>query len=126
MPTSGLRLAVGDRNVATVAQCWAVLRAEDVYTHLLRSNPTRTQPGEDGDLAWSLEGRPEPMSIAWELRANAVWRFGRVFLKCPRCQRGATRIYVPTREASAACRRCWGLTYRSTQERNYKPSRGHS
>jgi len=33
----------------------------------------------------------------------------------------ATRLYVPTEGAGAACRRCWGLTYESRQERNYKP-----
>ena len=42
----------------------------------------------------------------------------------PSCSRPATRIYVPTEDARPACRRCWGLTYESRQERNYKP--GHS
>jgi hypothetical protein len=51
---------------------------------------------------------------------NAVWRFGRLFLRCPRCDRLATRIYVPTAESWAACRQCWGLTYESRQQRNYK------
>ena len=53
------------------------------------------------------------LSIDWALRANAVWRFGRVFLRCPKCDRLATRIYVPRADAWPACRRCWGLTYES-------------
>jgi hypothetical protein len=48
---------------------------------------------------------------------------GRLFLRCPKCGRLATRIYVPTAETPAACRRCWGLTYESRQERNYKAGR---
>jgi hypothetical protein len=103
-----------------VTQCWAVLKAEDVYTDLLRDNPAGTRPGRHGDLDWRLPGR-EPIRVDWELRANAVWRFGRAFLTCPKCSRPATRIYVPTVDASAACRRCWGLTYESRRE-NYKRS----
>jgi hypothetical protein len=106
-----------------VTQCWAVLRAEDVYTGLLRTASGRTQPGERGEVAWSPDGKREPVSVSWELQANAVWRFGRLFLRCPRCQRRATRVYVPTEHAFAACRRCWGLTYESRQERSYKPGR---
>lgn len=108
-----------------VTQCWAVLKAEDVYTGLLRANASRTRPGERGWCDWELSGR-EPIRVAWELRPNAVWRFGRVFLTCPRCQGRATRIYLPTGQAAAACRRCWGLSYTSRQERNYKAGRSHT
>lgn len=41
----------------------------------------------------------------------------------PRCKRLATRIYWFRGGASPACRRCWGLTYESRQERNYKGAR---
>jgi hypothetical protein len=103
-----------------VSECSAILRAEDVYTGLLRDNRARAKPGAYGSLDWSPPGRSEPQSIAWELRSNAVWRFGRLFLTCPWCGRRATRLYVPREDALPACRRCWGLTYESRQQRNYK------
>ena len=68
-------------------------------------------------MEWRLPDRS--LSVAWELRENAVWRFGRAFLRCPRCERLATRIYVPSEAAWAACRRCWGRTYESRQQCNY-------
>jgi hypothetical protein len=58
----------------------------------------------------------------WEVRQNAVWRRGRVFLRCPRCQRCCTRLYLPLETLWLACRRCWGLTYVSRQLQNYKDS----
>ncbi len=36
----------------------------------------------------------------------------------------ATRLYVPTAASWAACRRCWGLTYQSRTQNNYKDSGG--
>ncbi len=108
----------GPRRVR-VTECWAVLNAEDVYTHLLRDDPCRTKPGARGSLRWTLPHEP-PLTIAWELRSNAVWRFGRAFLRCPRCDRLSTRVYVPREGTWAACRRCWGLTYESRQQRTYR------
>jgi hypothetical protein len=108
------------RKRVTVSQCCAVLAAEDVYTRLLRDavrpdSLTRMRPGASGYVDWSRPGgHAEP--VGWELRPNAVWRFGRLFLTCPRCLRRATRVYVPTRDAWIACRRCWGLTYGSRRE----------
>lgn len=107
------------RKRVRVTQCWGALTAETVYTRLLRDS-TGIRPGARGSLTWTLPGRS--VSLDWELRANAVWRFGRAFLRCPRCQLLATRIYVPTADAWAACRRCWGLTYESRQLRNYRGS----
>lgn len=106
-----------------MTQCWAVLRAEDVYTRLLRDDPSKVAPGRRGTLEWTLDdgSRSASVAIGFELRANAVWRFGRVFLTCPRCRGLATRIYVPTSDAWAACRRWWALTYESRRE-NYKSS----
>jgi len=102
-----------------VSQCWAVLRAEDVYTGLLRDNAARAKAGEHGWLGWRLPNR-KPLRIEWEFRPNAVWRFGRLFLTCPRCGQRATRIYVPRKDTDGACRRCWGLTYESRQRRTYR------
>jgi hypothetical protein len=58
----------------------------------------------------------------WEVRQNAVWRRGRVFLGCPRCGCRCTRVYIPLEDSSPACRRCWGLSYESRQLQNYKNS----
>jgi hypothetical protein len=109
----------GPRRVR-VTECVSVFRAEDVYTALLREadqlRPVR--PGARGSVTFSIEGRT--LSAAWEVRANAVWRFGRVFLRCSRCERLATRLYMPLAHSWAACRRCWGLTYESRQRANYR------
>jgi hypothetical protein len=43
-----------------------------------------------------------------------------VFLKCARCERRCTRLYLPLATSSLACRRCWGLSYTSQQRYNYK------
>lgn len=100
----------------------AILRAEDLYTALLREDRLAVTPGASGNVLW--EGAGQKFETAFEVRANAVWRFGRVFLRCSRCERLATRIYwFKAAAAAPACRRCWGLTYESRQERNYKRSR---
>ena len=103
-----------------VTQCLAVLAAENVYTDLLRGDASKVRPGGRGTLEWKPAGHSPPLSVEFELRANAVWRFGRPFLRCPRCGRLATRIYQPCANTGLACRRCWGLTYESRQQRNYK------
>jgi len=93
-----------------------------VYTVLLREDRDGLRPGRAGQLSWKLDGR-QPIEVGVEVRENAVWPLGRVFLTCPGCGRRATRIYVPTEQARAACRRCWGLTYESRQERTYRLGR---
>jgi hypothetical protein len=60
-------------------------------------------------------------TVEWFIRPNAIWRFGRVFLTCPRCLRTVTRVYLPTVGSSLACRTCWGLTY-SSRQNSYKYS----
>lgn len=100
-----------------VTECRAVLTAENLYTRLLRDDSTKVQPGMCAQVVWTVDGRS--FALEWEIRANAVWRFGRVFYICPKCEGLATRIYVPTAEAWAACRRCWGLTYESRKS-NYR------
>src|SRR5262249_44072434 len=107
----------GPRRVR-VTECWAVLTAEHMYTELIRDNLERLAPGQHGSATWKLDGYSA--DLGWEVRANSVWRFGRVFFRCPKCARLATRIYVPNANAWAACRRCWGLTYPSRQFGNYK------
>jgi hypothetical protein len=105
-----------------VTQCWATLTAEGVYTGLLRDDATRARAGARGTVEWTVRSRSgcsRSFPADWELRANAVWRHGRLFFRCPRCTRLATRLYVPCEDSGAACRRCWGLTYESRRE-NYK------
>ena len=109
------------RRRTRVTECWALLRAENLYTSLLRG-PESVSAGDHGEVTWTLGGRL--FTVAFEIRANRVWRHGRVFLQCSRCSRRATRLYVPTATAWAACRRCWGLTYQSRTQNNYKDRGG--
>lgn len=50
---------------------------------------------------------------------NAVWRRGRLFLRCPRCSGRVTRLYIPKAGLQPGCRRCWQLNYWS-QSWSYK------
>jgi hypothetical protein len=102
----------GPRRVR-VGECVAVLTAEDSYTELLRLGPEKLRPGGRGTAHFTFAGCTHV--VQWEIRRNAVWRFGRVFLACPRCGRPATRVYLPTPTLGLACRRCWGLSYASRQ-----------
>jgi hypothetical protein len=107
----------GPRRVR-VTECLAVLTAEELYTRVLRDGVRHVRHGHRGDARWTVG--TSVLLIAFELRANAVWRFGRLFLHCPTCGRRVTRMYVVTSAAPAMCRLCWGLTYSSRQHRNYK------
>jgi hypothetical protein len=106
------------RKRVRVSQCWAIVRAEDAYTTLLRDGSS-VQPGWRGELRITL---PDDISHSFAVRVvpNAVWRNGRVFLVCPWCARQCTRLYLPLKTSSLRCRTCWGLTYSSRQYRNYK------
>lgn len=103
-----------------VNECWALVRAEDVYTNLLKSNGTDLRAGRAGTAVYAAERRT--FSVSWEIRSNAVWRRGRVFLRCARCTRRCTRLYIPLSDSWVACRRCWGLSYPSRALQNYKDS----
>lgn len=103
-----------------VTECVAVLQAEDVYTALLTENAAAVGPGAAGTATYILGGAGR--TVWWEVRHNAVWRRGRVFLRCPDCARRATRLYQPVADCGLACRRCWGLTYPSQTLHNYKGS----
>ena len=100
-----------------VSQCWAMLRAEDLYTALLADNAAAVAPGARGAMVFTLGDRE--VTASWEIRQNAVWRRGRVFLCCPQCALRCTRLYMPTEDCWLRCRSCWGLTYTSRQQ-NYK------
>jgi len=62
-----------------------MIRAEDVYTALLRDDADNVRPGARRRVTCTFTGRD--VTADWEIRPNAVWRQGRVFLKCPRCGR---------------------------------------
>ena len=72
-------------------------------------------------IRWRPDGSSETWVIDAEVRPNAVWKRGRLFLRCPTCQRRATRVYVPVPDQEPRCRRCWGLSYQS-QTWTYKTS----
>jgi hypothetical protein len=103
-----------------VSECFSVLRAEELYTALLKDNAQAVAPGARGKATYTPGARE--VTASWEIRQNRVWRRGRVFLKCPRCAGRCTRLYLPVRDSWLACRRCWGLTYGSRTLRNYKDS----
>ncbi len=108
------------RRRTRVTECWSVFRAEELYTALLKDNAASVRPGGQGSVRYTVEGRE--VTASWEIRPNAVWRRGRVFLQCPRCSRRATRLYLPLADSWLACRTCWGLSYNSRALQNYKNS----
>lgn len=89
-------------------ECAYTLRAENVYTLLIR-DVASLSPGMSGQV---IAGGN---CVRWETRRNHLWRFGRVFLGCPRCSRRVTSLYMPRVQSAFACRQCWGLSYRSRQ-----------
>jgi hypothetical protein len=106
------------RRRTRVSECVYILRAEHAYTTLLKARP-ELAPGDVAGLSVTVDGRV--LEAACVVVANRVWRRGRVFLVCLKCERRATRLYLPTLDSpQLACRRCWGLTYDSRTLRNYK------
>lgn len=98
-----------------------LLRSESgSYTALLRDDVERVKPGARGEANVTVQKRK--LTASWEIRPNKVWRNGRVFLICPRCERRCTRLYLPVVTSWLACRTCWGLTYASRTLQNYKDS----
>ena len=53
-----------------VTECWSMVRAEDVYTALLRDDVTKMRPGARGSVTFTLEKRV--VTSDWEIRQNAV------------------------------------------------------
>jgi hypothetical protein len=108
------------RRRTRVTECWAVLTAEVLYTWLLESDQPMVAGGR-GSAIWHVD--VQSRTFAWEIRPNAVWRHGgRAFFMCGLCQRRAARLYLPLENSWLACRRCWGLTYASRSQNNYKDS----
>jgi hypothetical protein len=103
---------------ARVGQCAATLAAELVY-HQMICEGENFGPGWRATLAWTAAGADAAWRIEAEVLANAVWRRGRLFFRCPSCRRRATRLYIPIVGHEPRCRRCWGLSYES-QSWSYK------
>lgn len=110
----------GGRRVRT-NECVRV-DAEGVYDKLIQqaAQGHPLGPGSQGTVTYRLQGRLK--TVSWEVRPNAVWKFGRVFFCCPRCSRRCARLYLPLPECDLACRRCYGLSYASKTLQNYKDS----
>jgi len=110
----------GPRRVR-VHECVAILAAELVYSRLI-CDGVSLRPGGRFGLSWTpINGESKAWDIEAEVLPNAVWRKGRVFLRCPSCGGRATRLYVPRADLPPKCRRCWGLNYGS-QTWSYKPT----
>ena len=94
-----------------VTECLFVARAEVLYTELLRDAPVK--PGDRGWVTWTAESTT--VKAIWEIRENPIWKHGRVFLRCPWCDRRVSRLYIPVlgRPEVFACRPCLGLTGRT-------------
>lgn len=108
------------RRRARVGQCAAVLAAELVYGTLICEGAA-IGPGWHAEGSWTPHGAAGPSwQIAFEVRPNAVWRRGRLFMRCHHCGGRVTRLYVPVVALEPRCRRCWGLSYES-RSWSYKP-----
>lgn len=100
-----------------VSEC-RVIRAESLYDRMLREGRA-PKPGEHGEVFVNGGCR-----VSWESVENRIWAFGRLFLRCGRCGKRATRLYAPTPTSEPECRECWGLTYATRTLGNYKPFGG--
>lgn len=109
------------RRRVRVTECWRVIRVEELYTALLKLDAPTVVPGAR-DIALCEPGAGKRLLVGWEVRPNPVWRHGRLFLLCSRCERRCTRLYLPVAGSWPHCRRCWGLTYASRTLQNYKDS----
>jgi hypothetical protein len=92
------------RRRARVTESASALTAERVYEQLIREGRTTAPVGFGGRISWTIPSGPM-WEIAFERTRNQVWALGRLFLLCPRCQRRATRLYVPSVVARPECRR---------------------
>jgi hypothetical protein len=109
------------RRRARVSECHGVVRSEELYTDLLRQC-VPLAPGWSADTGVRLGG--ETFSVSLVVLPNAVWRCGRLFLVCAGCDRRCTRLYWPAASfPHLACMRCFGLTFASRTQRNYKSKR---
>jgi hypothetical protein len=113
------------RRRVRVSQCAATLEAEMIYGRLIEEGRA-IGPGWHDTLAWQPHGPRRPSwPIKAEVRPNSVWRLSRLFLRCPHCQRRATRVYIPVEGLPPRCRTCWGLSYASQAENYKRTAHGH-
>ena len=77
------------RRRVRMEECASILTAERVYTSLL-ADPGTITVGRKGEVQYTVGERM--VAVELEVRANAVWRFGRVFLTCPMCSGRATHL----------------------------------
>jgi hypothetical protein len=107
-----------------VDECWSILRAEAVYDQFLRER-VALKPGWRASVRVEIPIEDSKAVYRWSLKVeglpNPIWRRGRLFYRCPACDRRATRLYVPFSGLQPRCRRCWGLNYES-QSWSYKPT----
>jgi len=102
---------------ARVEQC-VTLRAELAY-HRWLCDGVPMGPGTHGSCTWQPHIPGPTWTIEFEVIPNAVWRHGRLFLRCRSCASRVTRLYAPAEGAEPRCRRCWGLAHES-QSWSYK------
>lgn len=96
-----------------VSECDAVIKAEDLYDLSILAGVALT-PGFAASVSVSpAASLSDPWRLSIELRPNLIWRFGRLFLRCRRCDGRVTRLYFAVPGAAPRCRRCWGLSYSS-------------
>jgi hypothetical protein len=81
----------GPRRVS-VTECASTVTAEAVYDCLLAAG-VPFGPDVHGKISYTVERVCQ--SVIFEVRRNAVWRQGRIFLGCDYCSRRCTRLYMP-------------------------------
>lgn len=70
------------------------------------------------EIAYQVHDGNETHSRRQQVRLSPSWkRFEALgsWFACPRCSRRVEKLYLPTAQASFACRRCSRLAYTSTQ-----------
>src|SRR5688572_24441269 len=92
-----------------VTECWATLRAERVYAQLLAAG-AELKPGDRAELEMLVPTATDdcfstPWYVTAESLANPLWRYGRLFLRCLRCDARCSRLYVPRPSLQPRCRR---------------------
>ena len=105
------------RRKRRVSECFAVMKAEHVYAQIQSAEPMKALGVE-----WADVGR---WTIAVDQISNPLWRRGgRLFLRCPRCNRRCARLYMPDKHDELKCRLCWRLSYYTRQAVSYRIPRG--
>jgi hypothetical protein len=67
-------------------------------------------------VRYGFEGEKEALDYSIEVAATRVtWGALRWWFKCPVCRRRTEKLYLPPGRREFACRRCWNLTYLSSQ-----------